>query len=154
MRAYAHDVFGVGSWIGVTAGSTLDEVRTDPTEWGTGAAGYGRRFASRGGHLVVQETVRHGMAAALGRSTAYMRCGCRDFGGRVTNAFTETFTDTDSRGERMFSVPRITGAFAGSFATMLWRPHATAAGAARDGAVGLVFTVAGNVLKEYVHSPS
>lgn len=150
-HAYVHDILGPGAWVGVGAGSALEQAETSPTQWGTGASGFGKRVASTYGDMFVQESVRHGLAAVMDRSTAYHRCGCRGFGGKVGNAFVETFTDRDAEGQRQFSVPRVAGAVAGGFAPMLWWPGETAAGAATAAGVSLLFTWAGNVVTELVH---
>ncbi len=150
-HAYVHDILGPGAWLGVGAGSALEQAETSPTQWGTGASGFGKRVASTYGDLFVQESVRHGLAAALDRSTNYHRCGCRSFGAKVSNAFVETFTDRDAEGRRQFSEPRVAGAIAGGFAPMLWWPGETAAGAVTATGLSLLFTWAGNVVTELVH---
>lgn len=151
---FVHDVTGVGALAGIGAGATVDQIRINPPEWGTGAAGFGRRVGSNAGQLLVQESVHHGLAALLGRSTQYVRCACRDFGGRVNSAFQQTYLDVGRDGQRAFSVPRVAGVFAGSYATMLWRPGVTVGSAAVTGATGLLFTFGANVVKEYVHWPN
>ncbi len=150
-HAYVHDILGPGAWVGVGAGSALEQAETSPTQWGTGASGFGKRVASTYGDLFVQESVRHGLAAALDRSTNYHRCRCRGFGAKVGNAFVETFTDRDADGRRQLSEPRLAGAIAGGFAPMLWWPGETVAGAATATGVSLLFTWAGNVVTELVH---
>ncbi len=150
-HAYVHDILGPGAWVGVGAGSALEQAETSPTQWGTGASGFGKRVASTYGDLFVQESVRHGLAAALDRSTSYHRCACRGFGAKVGNAFVETFTDRDSEGRRQFSEPRVAGALAGGIAPLLWWPGETVAGAAAATGVSLLFTWAGNVFTELVH---
>lgn len=150
---YLHDLFGAGSLIGVATAASMDQIQNAPAEWGGGAAGFGRRAASRAGQLFVQESVRHGIAALMDRSTEYQHCACSDFGGRLENAVVETVTDRDAQGNRGFSVARVSGSFAGAFAPQLWRPDVTTASAIRDGAFGLVFTAAGNLLSEYIHWP-
>ncbi|HEX9105831.1 MAG TPA: hypothetical protein VF832_01350 [Longimicrobiales bacterium] len=148
---YVHDILGPGAWVGVAAGGAIAQVETSPTQWGTGASGFGKRVASSAGQLIAQETVRHGLAAVLDRSTDYQRCRCKDFGGRVGNAFTETFTDRDREGHRAFSVPRIAGTVAGSFAPLLWWPGATVKGSETAAGVSLLLTLGGNVVSEFVH---
>ncbi len=151
---YIHDLVGPGALVGVGLGAGYAQWRTDPPEWGTGAGGYGKRAASTAGALFAQETVRHGLAAVLGRSTEYERCACRDFGGRVGQAIAETFTDRDRREMRHFSVPRVAGALAGGFAPMIWTPHMTTRRSLGTAAGGLALTVGGNLLSEFLHWPN
>ncbi len=148
---YVHDVLGPGAWVGVAAGGTIVQVETSPTQWGTGASGYGKRLASSAGQLIAQETVRHGLAALMDRSTDYKPCRCKDVGGRVQNALVETFTDRDREGHRAFSIPRLAGAVAGSFAPLIWWPGATVKGAETAAGVSLLLTFGGNVISEFVH---
>ena len=153
LRAYAHDLYGPGALIGVAAASAIDQVREEPSEWGDGAEGFGRRAASNAGTLVVQETVRHGVAIALGRSTRYHPCNCRGAASRVRHALVESATDRDRSGRRALSVARVAGAFAGAYAQPLWRPDLGTGEAALRAASSLAFGALGNVAKELVGWP-
>ncbi len=150
-HAYVHDLIGPWAIIGVGASAGIDQWTKSPAQWGTGASGFGKRVASRAGQLFAMETARHGLAAALGRDPRYHYCGCTDFGGRLNNAIRETFTDVNQSGHRVFSIPRVGGYFAGSYAPMIWRPDLTFGQATRDGVRSLAFSAAGNLVSEYVH---
>jgi len=147
---YTHDILGPGAWVGMVLGSGVQQARNTPSAWGGGAGGFGKRMASNFGSLVAQETVRHGLAAAMGRSTDYVRCNCRSFGGRIRNGFVETFTDRDREGRRAFSVPRVAGAVAGAVAPLLWWPGGSARGAATGAVASLGVALGGDVLDEFV----
>src|SRR5439155_3713459 len=43
--------------------SAKDQLANDPSQWGNGWSGYGRRFASNAGEFVIQESVTDGLAA-------------------------------------------------------------------------------------------
>jgi hypothetical protein len=152
-HAYAHDLFGPSALLGTLAASTVDQLRTDPDQWGDGAGGFGRRVASNAGNLAVNQTVRHGLALAMGRSTRYQPCGCSGVGARIGHALLETATDRDRAGGRMLSVPRFAGAFAGAFAQRIWRPGMSAGTAAGAGAGELVLGALSNVALELVGWP-
>jgi hypothetical protein len=151
VNAYVRDLTGPSALLGTAAATAYDQIRNDPPEWGGGAGGLGKRLASNAGSLVVGETVRHGLALALGRSTWYHRCDCNGFGPRVEHALVETFTDRDRAGHRAVSVPTFAGTLAGSFAQRLWRPGLTNAQAAEQAGTALVFSAAFNVVKELMH---
>lgn len=103
----------------------VDQLRTDPPEWGKGWRGYGKRAASNIGEFAIQETVTEGLAAAMDRPLDYKRCRCRDVGDRVGHAILLAVTDQMPDGSHPLAVPRIVGAFAGSFAQAQWRPATT-----------------------------
>jgi hypothetical protein len=112
-------VYGVG--MGLVYGE-LDQLRNDPPEWGAGWDGYRRRAASDVGEFVIQEGVTEAMAAGLHRPLDYERCRCRGFGNRVRWALWGSVTDPMPNGNHPVAVPRIVGAYAGSFAQASWRP--------------------------------
>ncbi len=99
-----------------------DQLAKDPPQWGTGLSGYSRRFASNAGEFVIQESVTDALAAAMRRQPDYVRCGCRGVGARASWALEGSITDPTLRRGRVLAVPRIVGAYAGSFAQASWRP--------------------------------
>jgi hypothetical protein len=153
LYAYARDLMGPGALVGTAAAATVDHVRTDPYEWGDGGEGFARRAASHAGSLVVEQTVRHGLAVALGRSTRYQRCDCSGFGARVGHAVRETFTDRDRANRRAVSLPRLAGVAAAAVAQPLWRPDVKMSDAAVSAGSTLVFEAAGNAVKELLGWP-
>jgi hypothetical protein len=100
----------------------IDQWRKNPEQWGDGWAGYGRRAASNIGEFYIQELTTAGLAAAMNHPLDYARCACREFAGRVGNAFRGATFDKMPDGSQSLAVPRIVGAYAGSFAQASWRP--------------------------------
>jgi len=148
MHEYIHALIGPGALLGLAASTAYDQYRKEPPEWG-GSEGWGQRLASNAGRLVVQETVHHGLAAVMDRSTWYVRCDCTG-GARITHAFAEAVTDHTRGGATMLSVPRIAGAYAGAFAQGVWRPGVSTGDALVFGTTSLVFTGVINVWHEFV----
>jgi hypothetical protein len=103
----------------------VDQLRTDPPEWGKGWRGYGKRAASDIGEFAIQETVTEALAAAMDRPLDYKRCKCSETGDRVAHAFLLAITDPMPDGSHPLAVPRIVGAYAGSGAQAAWRPAGT-----------------------------
>jgi hypothetical protein len=129
----------------------VDQLRNDPPEWGKGWHGYERRLASNVGEFVIQETVTHVLAAALNRPLDYQRCRCTGTGRRIGWALQSSVTDPLPDGHRAVAVPRIVGAYAGSFAQAAWRP-ATSSGRTRtalvNGTVSLLIGAGINLFYE------
>lgn len=122
-RRYTHNL-GYGIALGfVYAG--VDQLRDEPPEWGKGWHGYGRRLASNVGEFVIQETVTDIAAAVMNRPLDYRRCRCTGTGRKIGWALQSAVTDVLPDGHRALAVPRILGAYSGSFAQASWRPAAS-----------------------------
>jgi len=100
----------------------VDQARNEPPEWGVGWEGYRRRAASNVGEFIIQEGTTSALAAAMHRPLDYTRCPCRDFARRIGWALWGSVTDQLPNGRHPIAVPRIVGAYAGSFAQATWRP--------------------------------
>jgi hypothetical protein len=146
---YAHDlVYGVALGF---AYAGVDQLRTDPPEWGKGWHGYERRLASNVGEFVIQETVTDLLAAAMNRPLDYQHCRCAGTWRKIGWAAQSSVTDPLPNGHRAVAVPRIVGAYAGSFAQAAWRP-ATSSGRTRtalvNGTVSLIIGAGINLFYE------
>jgi hypothetical protein len=110
---YLHELAGPRALIGVVGGGVLEELRQHEAPGGLGG-----QIASRATQHAAEVSVRHGLAALMHRSTDYhyQFCDCHGFGPRVGHALVEAFTDRREDGSRAFSVPRLAGSYAGSFA--------------------------------------
>lgn len=102
--------------------SGIDQWRHEPSEWSQDWNGYGKRFASNEGGFLIQEGLTEGLAAALRRPIFYEKCKCKGTSSRVGWAMKTAFLDPMSDGSTPLAIPRITGAFVGSFAQATWRP--------------------------------
>ena len=111
-------VYGTGMGL-IYAG--IDQWRNDPAQWGSGWDGYRKRTLSNIGEFVIQESVTEGLAAVLQRPLDYQPCPCHDFNDRMSWALKQSVTDVTSHGHPI-ALPRILGAYVGSFAQASWRP--------------------------------
>jgi hypothetical protein len=102
--------------------AAYDQVTNNPSQWGHGFSGFGKRVASNLGEFYIQEGVTEGLAAVMNRPLSYKRCTCREFGDRVGWAALGAVTDVMPDGSRRVAVPRIVGAYVGSMAQEAWRP--------------------------------
>jgi hypothetical protein len=85
-------------------------------------SGYGKRAASDVGQFLIQESVTHLLANAMDRPLDYQRCRCRHLSRRIGWALQAAVTDPMPNDTHPIAVPRIVGAYAGSFAQAAWRP--------------------------------
>lgn len=100
----------------------VDQLRDEPPEWGKGWRGYGKRAASNVGEFVIQESVTEGLAAAMRRPLDYPHCTCKHTLDRISWALGSAVVDRMPDGSHPLAIPRIVGAYAGSFAQASWRP--------------------------------
>jgi hypothetical protein len=112
-------IYGTGMGL---AYASVDQAREQPPEWGHGWEGYRRRAASNVGEFVIQEGTTEALAAAMQRPLDYTTCRCRGFGNRMRWALWGAVTDQLPNGKHPIAVPRIVGAYTGSFAQAAWRP--------------------------------
>jgi hypothetical protein len=102
--------------------AAYDQWRDDPVEWHRGWGGYEQRLASNLGEFYIQEIVTEGLAAAMNRPLDYVRCRCRAATDRARWALRRALSDQMPNGKHTIAIPRIVGAYAGSFAQAQWRP--------------------------------
>lgn len=148
VRNFIYDLADPLALANALALGLYDHARTRPYEWGGGFDALTQRIASRAGGHVIGTSVRHGLAAALGRSTEFEACeGCASTEDRINHAIIETFTDRDlATGRRVLSEPYLAGTFAGAMAPTLWHPDSNLGDGLASGAWSVLFTVAGRVL--------
>jgi len=120
LARFARDL-GYGTIEGL-AFAGIDQLRDEPVEWHRSWRGYGQRAASNVGEFYIQEGVTEGLAAIMNRPLDYVRCGCRNTGSRLAWALRGAVFDQMPRRRVALAIPRIVGAYAGSFAQAQWRP--------------------------------
>jgi hypothetical protein len=92
-------------------------------EWGDGFDGFMKRYASRQGEFILQNSVIALGDGALGWEPRYDRCRCKGFWARTRHALSRNFV-TYARDEKSLR-PQVfpyLGAFTGSVAATTWTP--------------------------------
>jgi hypothetical protein len=136
--------------------ATVDQWQRSPTEWGDGWPGYGKRVASNLGEFYIQEGVTEGLALVMSRPLDYVPCKCNAVGDRMVWAIQGGYLDQEPDGKRFIAVPRIVGAYVGSFAQAAWRPsegsNRVATGLV-NGTTSLAIGALINMYYEFRHHP-
>lgn len=130
--SYFDDTFGIGTWIGAGILAGRDQGRNsgsasrphgEPPEWGQGAEGYGTRYGSRFGQIVISQTVRYGLGSALHEDVTFHPCECSGFFPRISHVVVGSYTARTSSGRTVFSIPNTVGPLAaGQIAVAGWYP--------------------------------
>jgi hypothetical protein len=112
-----------GSYVARAFSAGLDQMSGEPRGWSGGAAGYGRRYASRYGEFVIQSSILAGGNALLGYESRYDFCRCNGFWRRTEHAVSRNFV-AFNRTERELrpQIPTYAGAFVAGLLYNTWLP--------------------------------
>ena len=116
----------VGPWRLARSASSagIQQWRDSPEEWGQGAEGFGKRFASNLGRNAIQQTVTYGLDSALQLDTGFERSKREGFFPRLKDALVQNVTSRTKSGNRVISVPRLAGVYTGGIvAAETWYPE-------------------------------
>lgn len=135
---------------GVSAG--IDQWRDQPVEWGQGAKGYGKRYASGLGRNAIQQTVTYGLDEALGLDSGFQKSKREGFFPRMKDALLQTVTSRNRSGKRVISAPKLAGVYAGGIIpTETWYPERYSyKDGLRHGTKSLLTGFGINLMREFV----
>jgi hypothetical protein len=144
--------FGPASLIMAGAGAGVTQGTDTPAEWGQGAVGYGRRFASSFGKHIVSNIIRYPVAHFRHEELVYHPSGKHGFGPRVKYAMLSTFiTHKTTTGASTVYTAELSGAVGSGLISRLWQPastHTIAAGFSSAG-TSLAVDMGIHVLREF-----
>ena len=93
----------------------IEQARDNPSQWPEGAEGYGDRFGSAYGEIVVRGTTEYALADLFHEDVRHVRCGHPCAESRFKIAFDNTFLARKREdGHEAFSVARFVSPFSGS----------------------------------------
>uniref|UniRef100_Q01WM1 DUF3575 domain-containing protein n=1 Tax=Solibacter usitatus (strain Ellin6076) TaxID=234267 RepID=Q01WM1_SOLUE len=136
---------------GAAAYAGVLQVDAAPTEWGGGAAAYGKRFASTMAWSGIHSSLAFGLDSALHQDPRYFRSREKGFWKRSGHALRGTLlTRTDAGGETL-STWRLGSAYGAAFLSNQWYPDRlnTVRLGMIQGSVTLGFEFAGNLGAEF-----
>jgi hypothetical protein len=149
---YVQRAVGPSHWATAAAGAALNQANDTPHEWGQGAVGFGRRFASALGKHIVHKTIQYPVSKLLHEEFGYHPSGKTGFRARLKYALASTvITHKTTTGKRTMAVGEISGAFGSGLISRLWQPASTGSMATGFASGGITLGVdAGlNVVKEF-----
>ena len=150
-KIYIHSFTNFTSPLGPAFGAAIGQARNEPPEWGQGAEGFGRRFASGYGRLVIGETIRFGVAAADHEDPRFYPSGESGVWRRTRHAVVGTFVSHTESGSLIPAYSRFAGIYGAAFISNAWYPASRddAGHAMLRGTSALGTSVGWNVFREF-----
>ena len=151
-KRYVKDTVGPWRLARTGAAAGIDQWRDTPEEWGQGAKGFGKRFASGLGRNAVQQTITYGLDSALHQDTGFRRSKREGFFPRLKDALAQNVTSRTRSGKRVISAPRLVGVYTGSIiAAETWYPERYSyKDGLRQGTGSLLMGFGINVVREFL----
>ena len=123
LHKYVWSTLGWEGALNATLGSSLDQIRQSPTEWGDGASGYGRRWASDYAESAIGSTTKYAVARIFHHDPSFTRCECSGFARRLRHAVNSPFMARKRNGARVLSAASLAGILAGNIVpASTWYP--------------------------------
>ena len=120
---YIRSMVGPFAFVRTAVSAGIEQWNGEPVEWGQGASGYGKHYASAFGRHAIQQTVTYGLDVTFRLDTGFQRSKRKGFLPRMTDALVENLTSRTKTGKRVISVPRLAGVYAGGIiAAETWYP--------------------------------
>jgi hypothetical protein len=135
----------------VVGGAAIRQLRNSPHEWGSGAAGFGKRVGSSFGSNLVKTSIEIPVAAIRHEDLHYYPSDKSGFMPRLDHALVSTvITRKTTTGDKTVASGKITGAFAGGLIATAWQPAGlSVAGGAASGGISLGAAAGFNVAREF-----
>jgi len=150
-RIYRHSIFNRDSLFSPAFGAALAQANNEPPEWGQGASGFGTRLASGYGRLVINRTIRFGVAAIDHEDPRFTYSNEDGFWRRFRYASVHYVMARTDTGNLMPAYSRFAGAYGAAFIANAWYPESRAntGHALMRGSTALAAGYAWNVFREF-----
>jgi hypothetical protein len=122
LKIYAQSFTAPENFIGPALGAGIGQWRDSPAEWGQGADGFAKRYASGFGRSVIARTISFGLAAADGEDSRYFRSHESGIWRRTRHATVSTFVSRGRNGGRVPAISRFVGVYSAGFIANAWEP--------------------------------
>jgi len=152
LRKYVWSTLGLPGALHATFASAFEQWRGAPPEWGSGADGYAKRWASEFAGAAIGNTTKYAVARALNQDPSFARCRCSGVGPRLRHALISPFAARTRNGRQVFSPATVASIAAENIIpASTWYPerHGTLDGLAHAG-TGIAAKMGVDILREFV----
>ena len=148
---YLKDLYEPGVFLKTALSASFKHIRQSPKQWGGGSTGLNKRLRHVYAKRVVEKSIEHSVAAALGEILGYRRSGEKGFWPRTKHAIVSTFVTPREGGGRGLSYARLAGTTGSYFISNTWYPQGAngKSDALRRSGLSLSLDVGTNILKEF-----
>lgn len=148
---YIHSITNPDSVAGPAFGAAINQARNEPPEWGQGAEGYGVRFASSYGRMLIGRTIRFGVAAVDHEDPRFYHSDETGFWRRARFATVHYFIVRTDGGSQIPAFSRFAGVYGAAFISNEWYPasRANTSHALLRGTTALSAGLGWNVFREF-----
>lgn len=151
-KKYWRHTLGPASVARSGLGAGVAQATNTPSEWGQGAAGFGKRFASSFAKHLVKKGIQYPVSKLFHEELSYRPSGLTGFKPRLKYALLGVvITHKTTTGQRTVAKGELAGAIGSGFISRLWQPASvrTAGAAVSSAGITLGADAAGNVLREF-----
>ncbi len=154
-RKYVVSTVGPPGLIGAAVVAGFAQWQHYPDEWGGGASGYGKRWASAYAASAIGNTTKYAVAHFMHQDPSFARCRCTGVKARILHAVKAPFLARTRAGREVFSAATVAGYAAQHMVpAVTWYPRG------RVWSEGIGLTAAGiaskmgvNIVREFVNLP-
>jgi hypothetical protein len=151
-KTYVKRTYGPSAAARSTLGAGVAQAEDTPHEWGQGAAGFGRRFASAFGTHIIKKSIEYPVAKLRHEPFGYRPSTKNGFKSRALYAVTAVvITHKTTDGSRTVHSAEISGDVGAGLLSRLWQPASTRTLATGFGSAGTMLAgdAGYNVLREF-----
>jgi len=151
LRFHAEQTYGPWAIAGSAAYDGILQAIDTPEEWGQGAAGYGKRFASTLAGAGIHGALAFGLDSALHQDPRYYPSHSTGFWRRTGHAFRGTMLTRKDQGGETLSTWRLGSAYGAAYLSNQWYPRRlnTVRLGFLQGSLTLGFDLARNLASEF-----
>lgn len=133
-------------------GASIEQGRNVPPQWGQGAEGYAKRFASAEGYMAAHNAIGLGFDLAFHLDPRYHRLEGAGFIPRLKNSVMQTVIARKDNGGTMINVSEFAGSFGGGLVANAWMPtgYNSIGDGLERGAIGLAYHTLKNIAREFL----
>lgn len=151
-RQYFKHAVGPGAVLRAGAGAGITQATNTPSEWGQGAAGFGKRLGSAFAKHLVKKGIQYPVAHLRHEVLGYERSDKTGFKPRLKHALLATvITRKTTTGKKTVATNEIAGAFGSGLISRLWQPASvrTVSAGFASGGITLGVDAGTNVVREF-----
>lgn len=138
--------------LGAAIGAAIGQGTNTPGEWGQGAEGFGKRFASGFGGTVARQSITFALEAATHEDPRYFPSTEVTKKARIWSVVKQTFLCKKDSGDSSFAYGRVISAFGTGQLVNSWQPESTngVSDGIERGLISLGLDAASNLSQEFI----